>query len=497
MNAPLRRAGVVVLVLFGMLFVNLNWVQAYKADDYRTSDYNPRVQISEYQRQRGSIEAAGGVVLAQSGPTNDELKYLRAYPQAAQYAHVVGHKGVNLGSSAIEKLENAYLQGNDDSQLAERWLAMLTGKQSSGGSVLLTLSPMAQQMAYQAMQNNGRVRKGAVVALDPTTGALLAAVSTPSYDPNPLVSHDTAAADKFAKQLEADPGKPLLNRAFSELYPPGSTFKVIDSAAALVNGMQPETALQGGTGYTAPGTTHTILNAPGVVCPDQISLKEALRVSCNTAFARLAAEQVGGDNIKKMAQAFGFEKDTRFDQDPKNVMRVATSETGDLLAPGGQPDKPTVAQSAIGQSNVRMSPLQGALIAATVANRGSQMRPYLIDKELAGDRTPTYVAKPQELRQPINQQTADALRDMMVSVVESGTGTSAKISGAQVGGKTGTAQNGDNPDHGWFIGFATKNGKPIAAVAVFLEQAGSGGSHDASAIAGKVMSAIIQERGSR
>jgi peptidoglycan glycosyltransferase len=497
MNAPLRRVGVVVLVLFGLLFANLNWVQAYKADAYRNSDYNPRVQISEYQRQRGSIEAAGGVVLAQSAPTDDDLKYQRAYPQAFQYAHLIGYKGVNLGSTAIEKLENAYLQGNADSQVADRWLAMLTGKRTSGGNVLLTLSPTAQQTAYEALQNKGRVRKGAVVALDPTTGALLAAVSSPSFDPNPLVSHDTKAAQAIARQLEADPNKPLLNRAFSELYPPGSTFKVVMSAAALANGVQPDTVLAGGTSYTAPGTTHAIENAPGVVCPDQITLKQALTVSCNTAFARMGAEQLGADNVKKMAQAFGFEAPTRFDRDPNNLMRTTASRTGTMLDPSGQVDRPTVAQSSIGQSNVQMTALQGALIAATVANRGSQMRPYLIDKELAADRTPTYVAKPQVLRQPINEQTADVLRDMMVSVVESGTGTSAKISGVQVGGKTGTAQNGDNPDHGWFIGFAIKNGRPIAAVAVFLEQAGSGGSHDASAIAGNVMRAIIQERGSR
>jgi peptidoglycan glycosyltransferase len=196
-----------------------------------------------------------------------------------------------------------------------------------------------------------------------------------------------------------------------------------------------------------------------------------------------------------MAQAFGFEDPTRFDQDPKNVMRIATSQTGTMLDPSGQVDKPTVAQSSIGQSNVRMTPLQGALIAATVANHGSQMRPYLIDKELAADRTSTYVAKPQEQRQPVNAQVADTLRDMMVSVVESGTGTQAKIAGVQVGGKTGTAQTGDSPDHGWFIGFAIKDGKPIAAVAVFLENAGNSGSHDAAQIAGNVMRAIIKERG--
>jgi peptidoglycan glycosyltransferase len=492
MNAPLRRAGVVVLVLFALLFANLNWVQAYKADEYRNSDYNSRVQISEYQRQRGSIEAGGGVVLAQSSQTDDDLKYQRNYPLGAQYGHIVGYKPVNLASTGIEKLENAYLQGTADSQIADRWLAMLTGKRTSGGNILLTLNPTAQKTAYDALRNKGNVRKGAVVALDPRTGALLAAVSSPSFDPNPLVSHQTRAANDAARQLDADPDTPLLNRGFSQLYPPGSTFKVIMSAAALASGVQPETVLQGGTSYTAPGTTLPIRNAPGVVCADQITLKQALTVSCNTAFAHLGAEQLGPDKIKETAKAFGFEETPHFDQDPKNIMGLVASHTGTMLdSKSGQVDKPAVAQSSIGQSNVQMTPLQGAMIAAAIANGGSQMRPYLIDKELAADRTSTYVARPQEERHPIDDQTAATMRDMMINVVQVGTGTSAKISGVQVGGKTGTAQNGDNPDHGWFIGFAIKDGKPLAAVAVFLERAGSGGSHDAAQIAGNVMQAII------
>lgn len=492
MNAPLRRVGLVVLVLFALLFANLNYVQAYKADDYRNSDYNARVQISEYQRQRGSIELAGGVIVAQSSPTDDQLKYQRSYPLGPQYAHIVGYKPVNLGSTGIEKLENAYLQGNDDSQIADRWLAMLTGKRTSGGNILLSLNPAAQKAAYDALQNNGDTRTGAVVALDPRTGALLASVSSPSFDPNPLVSHNTQAAAEAARQLDADKSAPLLNRGLSQLYPPGSTFKVIMSAAALTSGMQPDTVLQGGTSYTAPGTTLPIRNAPGVTCPDQISLKQALTVSCNTAFAHLGAEQLGPDKIKAMAKAFGFEDTPRFDQDSKNIMNVAASHTGSMVdSKSGQVDTPSVAQSSIGQSNVQMTALQGALIAATVANGGTQMRPYLIEKELAADRTSNYVAHPQVERHPIDEQTAEVLRDMMVNVVQNGTGTSARISGVQVGGKTGTAQNGDNPDHGWFIGFAIKDGKPVAAVAVFLERAGSGGSHDAAQIAGNVMRAII------
>jgi peptidoglycan glycosyltransferase len=494
MNAPLRRVGVVVLVLFAMLFVNLNYVQAYKADDYRTNEHNNRVQISEYQRQRGSIEAAGGEVLASSSSTDDELKYLRAYPKGEEYAHIVGFKPVNNASTGIERLENDYLQGNADSQAGQRFLAMITGKRTSGGNVLLTVLPTAQTVAFNALQNSS-VKKGAIVALDPTTGAILASVSAPSFDPNPLVTHSGKSANEANRKYEQDPAKPLLNRAFSETFPPGSTFKVIDSATGLSEGMKPDDVLVGGPAYTAPQTTHVIPNEAGVQCPDQLSLKQALTVSCNTAFSRLAVEKLGADKLTAMAKAFGFEAAPEIDQDDKNVMGTVPSHVGDLVDKNGQVDQPKVALSAIGQSDVRMTPLQGAMVAATVANGGNRMRPYLIDKELAADRTATYVAKPDIVKQVLDDSVAGDLRDMMVSVVENGTGKKARISGIQVGGKTGTAENGGGPAHGWFIGFAVKNGKPIAAVAVLLENTGDSGSGEAAGIAGKVMNQIIQDRG--
>jgi peptidoglycan glycosyltransferase len=494
MNAPLRRVGVVVLVLFGLLFANLNYVQAYKADDYRTDEHNNRVQISEYQRQRGSIEAAGGEVLASSSATDDELKYLRAYPKAEQYAHIVGFKPVNNAATGIERLENDYLQGNADSQAGERFLAMITGKRTSGGNVLLTLSPTVQNVAFNALRGSS-VKKGAIVALDPTTGAVLASVSAPSFDPNPLVTHSSKDANKASAALNADPNKPLLNRAFAETFPPGSTFKVVDSAAALSAGVKTSDTLVGGPGYTAPQTTHVIPNEEGVVCPDQITLIQALTVSCNTAFSRLAVEKIGAEKLSAMAKSFGFESAPAIDQDEKNIMGTVPSHVGDLVDKNGQVDQPTVALSAIGQSNVRMTPLQGAMIAATVANGGDRMRPYLIDKELAGDRTATYVAKPKVEEQVLDESVANDLRAMMTSVVDGGTGRRAKISGAQVGGKTGTAENGNGSAHGWFIGFAVKNGKPMAAVAVLLENTGDSGSGEAAGIAGKVMSQILQDRG--
>lgn len=498
MNAPLRRVGIVAMILFGLLFANLNWVQAYKADEYRNSDYNGRVQVAEYERERGKI-VAGGKALAQSKATNDDLKFQRTYPFKDMYAHVIGYKPVNLGDTAVENYENDFLAGTSDKLAAERWRDLWTNRKSPGGNVLLTLSPTAQQTAVRQLANNGvGATRGAVVALNPRSGAVLALASMPSFDPNPLASHNTKAAQAAYDKLLADPKKPLLNRAVSETFPPGSTFKVIDSAAALEKGLTEETELIGGASYKPPDTSQVIGNAPGVSCADRITLKLALTVSCNTAFARLAVENLGTDRLKQKAQDFGFgDTGLRVGQLNDGGVGVATSETGDIKDPDGTDDRPALAQSAIGQANVRMTPMQGALMAATVANGGSQMRPYLIQVLQGPDLTTNhYTAQPQQLRQPVSPQVAAALQDMMISVVENGSGRNARIDGYTVGGKTGTAQAGETVEnHGWFIGFVKKGDEPIAAVAVLLQNAGQGGSAEAAGIAGKVMSAIIKDRG--
>jgi peptidoglycan glycosyltransferase len=496
MNAPLRRAGVVVLVLFGLLFANLNWVQAYKANEYRNSPYNGRVQVAEYDRQRGVIEVQGKA-LARSTETPGELKFLRGYPFKSLYAHVVGYKPVNLGATGIEQAENEFLAGTDDKLIVDRVRDMFTGEESSGGNVLLSLSLRAQQTAYEQLRGNDvGSSKGAVVALDPRTGALQAMVSMPSFDPNPLVNHDTKAAEAAYRKLERDKSGPLKNRALGETKPPGSTFKVIDAAAALENGYRQDSAIPAGSTYQPPQTNQVIRNAAAGICPEsQVTLREALTESCNTGFARLGV-QLGGNVLKDMARKFGFEDEEltcgRLDGEG---IPVAASRTGDMQRPDGGEDPAVVAQSAIGQRDVRMTPLQGAMIAATVANDGRQMRPYLVQRLLGPDRRPIETASPEQLRRPVSSQVAGDLREMMVSVVENGTGTRARISGYTVGGKTGTAQAGENePDHGWFIGFVmNKDGQPLSAVAVLLESAGSGGSAEAARIAGRVMRAVIED----
>ncbi|GAA1366407.1 MULTISPECIES: peptidoglycan D,D-transpeptidase FtsI family protein [Catellatospora] len=506
MNAPLRRVGVVVMVLFGLLFANLNWVQAYKGNDYRTSPYNGRVQIDEYDRQRGYIMVSnpGSKPIALSEATKGNLKYLRSYPNGAAYAHVIGYKPVNGTATGVEQLENDFLSGSSDKLFADRLRDIFTGSHTAGGNVTLTLSKTAQDTAYKELANNKLdAKSGAVVALDPNTGGILAMASFPSFDPNPLVAHDGKAGDAY-KRLEGQAGNPLLNRALQETYPPASTFKVLVSAAALSANRNPDTPLQAGPGYQAPGTSHIIRNATSSTCPqEQMTLKEALTVSCNTAFARLGVE-LGAQRLNDTARAFGF-----YDNSLRvgnlsatdRGLRVSESVLGPLTTSSGGDDKPNIAISSIGLNEVRVTPLQNAMVAAAIANDCSQMRPYLVERLVGPDLTTgLYAAAPKELRRSCTASEAAQLREMMVSVVENGTGKKAQINGYVVGGKTGTGtadEEANAGSDGWFIGFAMKDGRPVAAVAVILDDAGKGGSGEAARIAGLVMQGVIKDKGGK
>jgi len=501
MNAPLRRVGVVVIGLFALLFVNLNYVQAYKADAYRNDDHNGRVQLTEYQRQRGTIAVAGGVPIAQSVPTNDQLKYLRQYPlNPLAYAPITGYKPVSGLATNIERAEDPFLSGNADALFTERLRAMFTGAKTSGGNVLLTIMKSAQEKAYDDLvHNNLGVKNGAAVALDPASGAILAMATTPSYDPNQITVHDATAAQNAFEQLNKDKNQPLLNRATQNTFPPGSTMKVIISAAALSSGSYtPQTLIDAGPNYTpVAGGGFTIHNAHPSICPDpQITLILALTQSCNTGFAKLGVT-LGSGKVKAMAQAFGFEAtDLTLAGKDNTAMTVAASHTGAMTGSDGRDDPNAVAQSSIGQLDVRVTPMLGAMIAATVANGGVRRQPYLVDKLQAPDLTTTSQTEPRTLNQPISAGVARDMQQMMISVVQNGTGKKAQIAGFQVGGKTGTAQNDETSgDHGWFIGFAMKDNKPICAVAVFLQNAGPNGSSEAARIAGNLMRTVITERG--
>ena len=461
MNQPIRRVATAALALFALLFLNVNYLQFVKADELRKDARNNRLLLDEYGRPRGDI-IAGSSTLVESRETNDRLKYLRVYAGgradvARIFAPVTGYYSLVYGATGVERAYNDALSGGDDRLFVRRMSDILTGREPQGGSVRLTISPELQMLAARELGD----RRGAVVALDPKTGKVLAMVTSPSYDPNLLASHRPDRIRAANDRLNADRNRPLLNRGAEEVYPPGSTFKVITAAAALESGSTPDTRVPCSREIKLPLTQDTRLrNFDNGSCAPQVTLREALQKSYNTSFATLGM-QLGG-RVGDMAEEFGF-----------NASLGYPLRSVDSVYPAA-PNAPQLAQSSIGQFDVRATPLQMAVVAATVANGGRRMKPYLVDQVLGPDLSVLESFEPDEVNRPISERTAAGLTDMMVAVVEDGTGTRAQIPGVQVAGKTGTAQNA-GPSHAWFIGFAPAN-DPKIAVAVFVENGGGTGS---------------------
>jgi peptidoglycan glycosyltransferase len=481
MNPPLRRVAVALLVMFGALLANATWLQVVDAGSLRQKPGNSRVLLSEYEHQRGPI-VAGSLTIARSVATKDRLKYLRVYPQGEEYAAITGYYSVTLGPSGIERTEDSILSGSDDRLFVRRLSDLVTGRTPRGGTVVLTVNPKAQDAAWNGMQG----KRGAVVALDPRTGAVLALVSTPSYDPADLSSHSTAAIGRAKERLENDKSRPLANRASGEIYPPGSTFKVVTAAAALSSGKYtPTTSIPAPHQLTLPQTNRKLRNFGNEVCAGsgKMSLRDALRISCNTAFAGLGLK-LGPDALREQAERFGF------GQTPLDLGVPAASVFPTELNP------PQTAQAAIGQFDVAATPLQMAMVAAGVANDGVVMKPYLVKELQAPDLSVLERTQPKALSQAVDAPVAAQLTSMMVDVVRRGTATAARISGVTVAGKTGTAQHGDGQaPHAWFIAFAPAE-NPVVAVAVLVEDGGNAGSEAtggrvAAPIARSVIEAVL------
>ncbi|MCI0686721.1 MAG: penicillin-binding protein 2 [Sporichthyaceae bacterium] len=477
MNKPLRRMAVVVALMFLALLANANIKQVVTAEGYRENPKNRRTLLAEYARPRGPILVGNQQVALSEEAERGELRFQRVYPDGPVYAPVTGYISPSFGATALERTENAYLNGTADEFFVRRVLDLLTKKEQQPGSVRLTLDDPAQQAAYEALSDTGR--KGAVVALDPRTGAVLAMVSIPSYDPNKLASNDIEAATRAKRQLDRDPDKPLDNRAILHRYPPGSTFKVVTAAAALASGEYTlSTEVPAPAALDLPQTTVDLPNYDGRPCGpgDRTSLANALRISCNTAFGAIGLD-LGAERLRETAERFGLNQELDF------PMEEATS-----IFPE-DPNQPQTAQSAIGQFDVALTPLQAAMIAAGVANGGVVMQPYLVQEISGPDLTTVFEADPKEIpNQPaVTPQVASDLTTMMIDVVENGTGEAAQIPGMLVAGKTGTAQHGEGTrPHAWFISFAPAN-DPQIAVAVVVES----GLDDSSDISGGRLAAPI------
>jgi peptidoglycan glycosyltransferase len=479
-NAPLRRVAISVLVLFTLLIVNVNYIQVVRSDELRNNSSNTRVLAAEYDRERGAIVVAGNAV-AESVPTDGRLKYLRQYPQGELYAAVTGYHSLIYNNSQLERAENDVLSGSDGRLALRRLADLFTGRDPAGGDVVLTLDPAVQEAAMAGLEGV----TGAVVALDPSSGAILGMASTPSYDPTRLSSHDPAAIRAYWDELGAAERDPRLNRAIGDNYPPGSLFKVVVSAAALEDGYTPDTVIPAPDELPLPNSSRVIPNFNGSSCSStgEQTLNDALTISCNTAFAQLGMD-LGEDRVREMAEAFGMDGE-KFDI----PLRVQGSSIGDVE------DDAALAQTSIGQRDVRMTPLQAAMIAATVANDGHQMRPYLVDQVQAPDLTVIDSTEPEEWRNPVSVDVANQLTEMMKSVVANGSGRAARIPGVEVAGKTGTAQvSEDVADHTWFMGFAPAD-DPKIAVAVFVANGGGTGGERSAPIARQVMQAYLDGLG--
>ena len=479
MNAPLRRVAISVLVLFTLLIINVNYIQVVRSDELRNNGSNTRVLVAEYDSERGAIIVDGEPV-AVSVATDGRLRYLRNYPQGPLYAAVTGYHSIIFNNEGIERAENDILSGQDPRLAFRRLADMFTGRDPAGGDVVLTLDPAVQAAAMAGIEGV----TGAVVALDPSTGAVLGMASTPTYDPAALSSHDPAAIRDYAAQLDAADPDPRSNQATREIYPPGSVFKVIVSAAALQEGYTPETVIPAPDELTLPNSTRTLENFGGSRCSSsgKQSLIDALTISCNTAFAQLGMD-LGEDKIRETAEAFGLDG-----EDFTVPLPVKGSTVGEIE------DDAALAQTSIGQRDVRVTTLQAAMIAAAVANDGSLMTPYLVDQVRAPDLSVIDETSPDELSQPVSEEIANQLTEMMLSVVENGSGRSAQVDGVEVAGKTGTAETPDAPDHNWFIGFAPAD-DPTIAVAVFVKNGGGTGGDVSAPIARDVLQAYLDGQG--
>ncbi|OIV37255.1 penicillin-binding protein [Mangrovactinospora gilvigrisea] len=466
MNKPLRRVSIFCLVLVMALMVRANWVQAVKGHAYASNVHNQRVAYERYSHPRGNIIVGGkpitGSVEAHGKDSIPEYKYKRTYTDGPMYAPITGYSSQVFGSSRLETLEDPILSGTDDRLFFRNTLDELEGKERQGGSVVTTIDPAVQKAGWDALQG----KKGAAVAIDPSTGKILGLVSFPSYDPSSIAGSGNESAKNW-KSLNTTEKSLMQDRAMRELYFPGSTFKIVTAAAALENGLYTSADQKTDTpkNWTLPGTTTPLPNESEFEPCQNATLAVGLAVSCNTVFGKMGYDidhKYGKGTILKEAEKFGFNQ--------SNLDTPIAPSTSNFDK--NMNDSQT-ALSSIGQFDTKATPLQMAMVAAAVANNGTLMKPYLVDKLQAANLSTVQQTQPQVYSHPLNAKNASVLQQMMEGVVNNplGTGAAAKISGAEVGGKTGTAQNGLNNSgtpYAWFISYAKVNGNAKVAVAAVV-----------------------------
>ncbi|MFJ7153000.1 peptidoglycan D,D-transpeptidase FtsI family protein [Streptomyces sp. NPDC100445] len=459
MNKTIRRASVFALLLVLALLVRATWVQFYDGKALADDNDNRRNAIATYSRPLGNIIVAGNAITGSARTKGSDLAYKRTYTDGRLYAAVTGYASQAYAPTQLEGVYHDLLNGTDPG--LRTVLDTVTGERADPGDVVTTIDPAVQKAAYRALGDN----KGAAVALDPRTGRILAVVSTPSYDPSALTDANTAGA--AWKRLTADPQKPLTNRALRQPLPPGSTFKLVVAAAALEDGLyrNVDQHTDSPDPYTLPGTVQELSNENRSAPCRNAPIRVALQYSCNNVFGHMAV-QLGQDKVRAMAERFGFNDDER-----DVPVRAYAS-----LYPSGM-DKAQTALSGIGQFDVTATPLQMAMVSAAIADGGKLVAPHMVSRttDAGGDVVKNYDdGDDAGTEQVVSAATAEQLRSAMETVVKEGTGTNALIDGVTVGGKTGTAQHGENNSktpYAWFTSYgkSDSDGKEVA-VAVMVEQ---------------------------
>jgi penicillin-binding protein A len=487
-NKPLRRIAIFCGLLVLALLVRDNWIQLVQADELKTDPKNRRVAIARYSQPRGNIIVDGKSITGSTDTKSGDFRYKRTYKNGPMWSPVTGYASQAFGANQLEALNDGILTGDDDRLFFNRTIDMLTGKPQKGGNVVTTLNAKAQKAAFEGLGD----KKGAVAAINPKTGAILALASTPSYDPSSFAGNGDSDTDAWSKlQKNKNEDEPMLNRALRQTYPPGSTFKVVTAAAGLESGKYDlDEPTDTPDPYRLPDSTTDLGNEGDIPCKNA-TVRTALRFSCNTVFAKMS-NSIGNEEMIKTADKFGFN-----DKELDTPVRAAES-----VYP--EDNKPQNAMAGIGQASNRATPLQMAMVASAVANNGSLMKPYMVDQLVAPNLNVVEQHKPTEMSQPVSSENAQKLQQGMETVVQKGTGTSAQIPGVTVGGKTGTAQRGENNSenpYAWFISYAKdKNGEAPVAVAVVIEGSDTlrsdiAGGKLAAPVAKDVMNAVLEDQG--
>jgi penicillin-binding protein A len=471
MSKPIIRLFGLIVVLFGVLIAYTSWWSVFGAEGLNDNPNNRRQLIEEARIKRGRITAADGTTLARSRRA-DAGTFVRFYPPPFRFSHEVGYDFIAPGNAGLEKFYNDDLAGRKGD--FESIIEQLEGRSKEGDDLKTNLDPQAQQVALDGLAG----RPGSVVAIEPSTGNVRVMASVPGYDNNDFGSAEGR------KKISNEPNSPLTNRSIAGLYPPGSTFKVVTAAAALDSGKYtPTTQVDGSNGRTFSGVP---LNNFGGEDFGTVDFTFALTNSINTVFAQ-AGVDVGQETLTEYMRKFGFYRDPPVDL-PRGEKRPSGEyEDGKLLPPNS--DKIDVARMAIGQDKLLVTPLQMAIVAATIANGGVMVKPHIGDRIIDPDGRTTRKITGKSGGRVISKETADQLGEMMSRVVQEGTGTAAALEGVNVAGKTGTAEVGGS-NQPWFIAFAPVE-SPKIAIAVTVERSDGTGGLVAAPIAKNVIQALL------